>query len=94
MIEETIFEGRLKLAEQLAKMGADIRVEENRAWVTGQKKLRGALVEAGDLRAGAALAVAAVGAEGRTRIADPGYIRRGYESIDRDLQSLGGRIWW
>ena len=94
MIEETIFEGRLKLAEQLAKMGADIRVEENRAWVTGQKKLRGALVEAGDLRAGAALAVAAVGAEGRTRIADPGYIRRGYESIDWDLQSLGGRIWW
>lgn len=94
IIEETIFEGRLKLAAQLARMGADIRVEDNKARVAGQGRLHGALVEAEDLRAGAALAVAAVGAEGVTRIADPGYIRRGYESIDQDLRSLGGRIWW
>ena len=94
MIEERIFESRLNLAAQLAKMGADIRVEENRARVAGQGRLHGALVQAEDLRAGAALAVAAAGAEGMTRIADPGYIKRGYESIDQDLRSLGGRIWW
>lgn len=94
MIEETIFESRLKLAAQLAKMGADIQVEGNQARVVGQSRLHGALVQAEDLRAGAALAVAAVGAEGMTRIVDPGYIKRGYESIDQDLRSLGGRIWW
>ncbi len=94
IIEETIFEGRLKLAAQLEKMGADIQVKETRARVTGQSRLRGTLVQAEDLRAGAALAVAAVGAEGMTRIADPGYIKRGYESIDQDLRSLGGKIWW
>ncbi len=94
VIEENIFEGRLDCGIQLRRMGADIRVEGSRAWISGKKELYGACVEAGDLRAGAALAVAAAGAQGMTSIADPGHIRRGYEAIDRDLRMLGGKIWW
>ncbi len=94
VIEENIFEERLNCGAQLCRMGADIQITHNRARIIGQKELKGAWVEAGDLRAGAALAVAAAGACGITKIADPGHIRRGYEAIDQDLQMLGGKVWW
>lgn len=92
-LKETVFEGRFATAKQLHKMGAEIIIEGNEACVMGRGRLKGAKVEACDLRGGAALAVAALAADGETTIADCHHIFRGYEDICRDLQNLGGRIW-
>lgn len=94
VLEETIFEDRFKTAFELQKMGADIRLEGGTAVITGVKRLQGADVTAKDLRGGAALVVAALSAEGESRIDGCEYIQRGYEAIDRDLVLLGGRIRW
>jgi UDP-N-acetylglucosamine 1-carboxyvinyltransferase len=94
VLEETIFEDRFKTAFELQKMGADIRLEGSTAVITGVKRLCGADVTAKDLRGGAALVVAALAAEGESRIDGCEYIQRGYEAIDRDLVLLGGRIRW
>ena len=64
------------------------------AWIRGVYPLKGARVKALDLRGGAALAVAALGAEGKTVIEDCGHIVRGYEDICRDINALGGKISW
>ena len=89
---ENIFENRFRHAGELEKMGADIYVEGRVAVVTGVKRLRGAPVVATDLRGGAGLAVAALGAEGRTRIEDAGHIARGYEQLDVALRTLGADV--
>jgi UDP-N-acetylglucosamine 1-carboxyvinyltransferase len=73
-------------------MGADIRTEGHHAVVRGVPRLFSAPVRALDLRAGAALIVAAVGAEGVTEISDVGHIDRGYEDIDRKLTHLGAEL--
>ena len=91
-IRETIFENRFSTAWELQKMGARIRVEGNLACIDGVRRLRGARIQAPDLRGGAALVLAGLQAEGITRIERTEYIERGYEDICRDLGSVGARI--
>lgn len=88
---ETIFENRFTQADELRRMGADIQTEGRVAVVRGGR-LCGANVSAKDLRGGAALIAAAIGAEGITRIENTEYIERGYEKIDRIVSKLGGNI--
>ncbi|MDO4516578.1 MAG: UDP-N-acetylglucosamine 1-carboxyvinyltransferase [Bacillota bacterium] len=90
-ITETIFDSRFRYVESLRTMGARIRVEGTTAWITGTP-LRGADLEADDLRGGAALTIAALGAEGESRILSPFHIDRGYERLEKAFQALGGRI--
>jgi UDP-N-acetylglucosamine 1-carboxyvinyltransferase len=73
-------------------MGASIKVEGNTAIVDGVEKLTGAQVNAPDLRAGAALVIAGLAAEGYTTVEDINYIERGYEDFDEKLRNLGGNI--
>ena len=78
--------------DELARMGADIRVEGRVAVVCGVECLQGAQVRATDLRGGAALVVAALSAQGESRVGCIHHIQRGYEDIARDLRALGGDI--
>lgn len=89
---ENMFEERYRQAEELRRLGADIRLRGRIAVVRGVKALHGASVHAQELRGGAALAVAALGAEGETLVHDPGYIDRGYEALDDTLRSLGADV--
>lgn len=93
-IRETVFEDRFATAGELKKMGARIQVQGMEAEIKGIWPLMGARVYARDLRGGAALAAAALGAGGETLIEDCDYIRRGYEDICRDLSALGAKIRW
>ncbi len=86
---ENLFAGRYRHVPALQSMGADIRAEGRRAEVTGVERLRGAAVEALDLRGGAALAVAALAAEGESNITGLAHIRRGYADLPGDLTALG-----
>ncbi len=92
IITESIFENRFKYIDELARMGAVAKVEGNTAIITGVERLTGARVNALDLRAGAALVIAGLAAEGITTIDDIKYIQRGYEKFDEKLRSLGGEI--
>jgi len=92
VITETIFENRLKHADELRRMGADIRIESRSAIIKGIKELSGAVVEASDLRAGAALVLAGLVAEGETKINDIYHIDRGYENLESKITNLGGHI--
>ncbi len=92
VFEENIFDCRYRHTDALIKMGADIQVMGKAAVVRGVKKLHGADVEATDLRGGAAMAVAALGADGRTTIGCISHIGRGYEKFEENITSLGGRI--
>lgn len=89
---ENIFENRYRHAVELRKLGADISVVGRVAMVTGVQKLTAAPVSATDLRGGAALVAAALGAEGETIIFDPGHIVRGYERLDEHLRDVGANI--
>lgn len=89
---ENIFENRYRHTEGLCRMGARIKVEGKVAVVEGVPELQGAAVEAADLRGGAALIVAGLGARGSTRIEGMEYVKRGYESIEEKLASLGARV--
>lgn len=92
-IEETIFENRFRVVEPLKEMGADIELyNRNIALVRGVENLKGAKVEARELRGGAALVIAALMAEGESEVTGCAYIERGYENIGKDLRSLGARI--
>ena len=91
-VTESIFENRFLYVEELKKMGADITVEYRVATILGQEKLRGATLHALDLRAGAALVLAGLAAEGVTVLEDIGYIRRGYEFFEKKLMNLGAKI--
>lgn len=92
MVTESIFENRFKYVAELARMGADIHVEGNIAVITGVKGFKGADVSAPDLRAGAALVLAGLAAEGVTVVDETKYILRGYERFDEKLRSLGADI--
>jgi UDP-N-acetylglucosamine 1-carboxyvinyltransferase len=92
LITETVFENRLHHVAELIRMGADIRMKGNTAIVSGVPILSGAPVRATDLRAGAALVLAALAAEGETTISDLQHLDRGYERIDLKLKDLGARI--
>lgn len=89
---ENIFESRYKHVGELHRLGANIKVEGKVAVVEGVGKLSGAVVEAPDLRGGAALVVAALAAEGTSEVKNLHYIDRGYEKIEEDLKSLGANI--
>jgi len=92
IITESVFEARFKHAAELNRLNASIIVEGRNAVIEGVNKLKGADVEATDLRAGAALILAGLAAEGTTVITGIKYIDRGYEYIEKDLQKVGARI--
>ncbi len=89
---ETVFESRYKHVDELTKMGANIKVDGRIAVVRGVPKLHGAQVQARDLRGGAALIVAGLGAEGTTIVLDEKHIERGYVEIERKLAAVGAEI--
>ena len=91
-IRETVFENRFRIVPELVKMGADIRVEGNRACIRGDRPLHNTIVEAQELRGGAALVVAALAAEGTGIVTNRHYIDRGYEDITLSLRELGADI--
>ncbi|HIX60546.1 MAG TPA: UDP-N-acetylglucosamine 1-carboxyvinyltransferase, partial [Candidatus Blautia gallistercoris] len=92
IVTESIFENRFKYVDELARMGADIKVEGNTAIIDGVPKLTGARVSAPDLRAGAALVIAGLAADGITIVDDIVYIQRGYENFEEKLRGLGAEI--
>ena len=91
-VTESIFENRFKYVDELTRMGAQVKVESNIAIITGVEKYTGARVSAPDLRAGAALVIAGLAAEGITIVDDIYYIERGYEHFEEKLASLGAMI--
>ncbi len=91
-VTESIFENRFKYVDELTKMGAQIKVESNIAIITGVTGYTGATVSAPDLRAGAALVIAGLAAEGITVVDDIYYIERGYEEFERKLSGIGAQI--
>ena len=92
VITESIFENRFKYLDELARMGAVVKIEGNSATIEGVEKFSGARVSAPDLRAGAALVIAGLATDGITIIDDIVYIQRGYERFEEKLRGLGGVI--
>jgi len=92
IVTESIFDNRFKYVDELARMGADVKVEGNTAIISGVNKYTGASVSAPDLRAGAALVLAGLAAEGFTVIDDIKYIERGYEDFPQKLKHLGAHM--
>ena len=90
---ETVFENRFMHVEELIKLGADIDVEDRTATIRGVEKLHAAEVKATDLRAGAALVIAALCAEGETTLSDIYHIDRGYEDFEEKFRSLGAKVY-
>ena len=92
-IRETVFDRRLRYADELVKMGADIELRDSRfAVIHGVPSLRGARIAAGNIRDGAALVIAALGAQGQSLVAGRTYVARGYEDFETKLRSLGAEI--
>lgn len=92
VVKETVFEGRFKHVEELCRMGANIRLDLNTAFIRGVPKLYGTSVEATDLRAGAALVIAGLAAQSRTVVEHVHHIDRGYDRIESMFASLGADI--
>ena len=92
VITEGIFENRFKYVDELVRMGASIRVEGNTAVIDGVQGLTGATMSASDLRAGAALVIAGLTAEGVSIVENVSYIERGYENFEKKLASLGAVV--
>ena len=92
-IEETIYEGRFGHASELARMGARIKIADRTVTIDGVERLAGAPVDGLDIRAAAALVLAALAAEGRSEIHELHHLRRGYEHVEKKLGALGARVW-
>lgn len=92
IVTENLFAGRFRYVDELVRMGADIRTDGNHAVVTGVERLVGGRVTSHDIRAGAALVVAALGADGESIVTDAGHIGRGYPDLAGDLQGLGADV--
>jgi len=92
VVTETVFESRFTHVGELKRMGADIKIESRSAVIEGVDHLMGAQVKATDLRAGAALVLSALKAQGQTEIGEIEHIDRGYERIEEKLQKLGANI--
>ncbi len=92
MFVENIFDSRYRHVDELIRMGADIRVEGRVAVVCGTARLHGCTVHASDLRGGAALVTAALGARGESVVSGLEHIDRGYQDLDGDLRRLGADI--
>ncbi len=91
-VKETVFENRFMHVNELNRMGADISVENRVAYIPGGKKLHGATVRATDLRAGAAMIIAGLAAEGKTEVSDIYHIERGYEKFVEKFAGLGATL--
>ena len=94
IVSENLFEGRFRYVDELRRMGADISTEGHHAVVRGVPRLSGAPVKAPDIRAGAALVLAGLAAEGETVVAGVEHIERGYEDFVGTLASLGADVTW
>lgn len=94
MIEETIFENRFACAADFANMGAETCAQENRLYINGKSGLTGCSLAAQDLRGGAALVIAALAAQGKSRVRGTEYIDRGYEDIARLFGRIGAELYW
>ncbi|MGH2821138.1 MAG: UDP-N-acetylglucosamine 1-carboxyvinyltransferase, partial [Actinomycetota bacterium] len=92
ILTENVFESRFLFVDELNRMGSHVRVEGHHAVIRGIERLSSAPVRVPDIRAGAALVVGALCAEGRSEVHDSGHIQRGYEEFDRKLRALGARI--
>lgn len=92
IVTENLFSGRFRYVDELVRMGADIRTEGHHAVIRGVERLSGAPVRAPDIRAGAALVVAGLAAEGETVVCDPHHIDRGYEDFAGKLSALGADV--
>ncbi len=92
VVVENIFENRYRYVNELKRMGAKINIEGKIAIVKGVRKLSGAVVEATDLRGGAAVVLAGLVAKGKTRVNNIEYILRGYENLDKKLDKIGANI--
>ncbi|MFB4163333.1 UDP-N-acetylglucosamine 1-carboxyvinyltransferase [Alteribacillus sp. JSM 102045] len=93
IVTDTIYNARFKHVDELRRMGADIKVEGRSALINGKKRLQGARVKASDLRAGAALVIAGLLAEGVTEITGMEHVDRGYEDLEEKLLTLGANVW-
>ncbi len=91
-ITEGVWESRFQYVDDLNRMGASINVNNKVAMISGNRKLRGATVRCPDLRAGAALVIAALASEGRSEVYDINYIDRGYADFEKKLRNLGADI--
>jgi len=92
VVTENIFKGRFRYVDELIRMGADVRTDDHHAIVRGVERLSGAQVRAHDIRAGAALVIAGLRADGETIVHDAHHIARGYEDLPATLRSLGGDV--
>jgi UDP-N-acetylglucosamine 1-carboxyvinyltransferase len=92
IVSENLFSGRFRYVDELVRMGADIRTEGHHAVIRGVEQLSGAPVRAPDIRAGAALVVAGLRAEGQTVVAGADHIDRGYERFVEKLQAIGASV--
>jgi UDP-N-acetylglucosamine 1-carboxyvinyltransferase len=92
-VTENLFSGRFRYVDELRRMGADIRTEGHHAVVRGLPRLSGAPVRATDLRAGAALVLAGLVAEGETVVSAARHVDRGYEDLAGKLAVLGAPVW-
>ncbi len=93
IVTENLFAGRFRYVDELVKLGAEVRTDGNHAVIKGVERLRGAEVVSHDIRAGAALIVAALGAHGQTIVRDDGHVCRGYPDLAGDLRKLGANIY-
>ncbi len=92
MVTENIFAGRFRYIDELVRMGAEIRAEGRHAVVRGVDRLSGAPVRAHDIRAGAALVIAGLAADGETVISNAHHVDRGYEDLAGKLSSVGAKV--
>jgi len=92
MVTENVFAARFMFANEIARLGADIRVDGHHAVIRGRPRLSGAPVRATDIRAGAGLMLAGLVAEGTTTVSDAFHVDRGYPGFDADLRSLGADV--
>ena len=94
IVSENLFEGRFRYVDELRRMGADVRTEGHHAVVRGIDRLSGAQVKAPDIRAGAALVLAGLAADGETVVSGVEHIERGYDDLVGTLSSLGAEVSW
>jgi UDP-N-acetylglucosamine 1-carboxyvinyltransferase len=92
MVTENVFEARFVFAQELARLGADVRTDGHHAVIRGRQRLSGAPVRASDIRAGVGLVLAGLVADGVTEVADIHHIDRGYVRLERDLRALGAPV--
>ncbi|ERN51945.1 UDP-N-acetylglucosamine 1-carboxyvinyltransferase [Alkalihalophilus marmarensis] len=93
IVTDTIYNARFKHIDELRRMGANVKVEGRSAIINGKTPLQGAKVRASDLRAGAALVVAGLTAEGVTELSGLEHVDRGYENLEKKLLGLGAKLW-